>query len=213
MALSPDSRTGVAAILAGALIFAGQAGELAFENALNPLWVSFGVLGIGALVVAIWRLGDLVRTRIGRIGWRVSVAGVVLLGLFAVQTVITVALTGDIPENFILFGLGFLLLFVGHVLIATGLRDALRAAFKSGRAHCAPRPPPRSGVAFEGSYPGWLWQCKSCLIPLRVGARTRQRLLPAARALFDVTAVQMELPNRNRAVTAGARPVRLKSEL
>jgi hypothetical protein len=129
MALSPGSRTGVAAILAGVLIFAGQAGELAFGNALTPLWVAFGVLGIAALVVAIWGLGGQVSTRIGRIGWRVSVAGVVLLGLFAVQALITVALTGDIPGNFILFGLGFLLLFVGHVLIAFGLRDALGHAW------------------------------------------------------------------------------------
>jgi hypothetical protein len=30
--------TGVAAILAGVLYFAGQAGELAFGNALTPVW-------------------------------------------------------------------------------------------------------------------------------------------------------------------------------
>src|SRR5881409_2060649 len=129
MVVSPDSRTGVAAILAGLLYFAGQAGELAFGNALTPLWVALGVLGIAAFVVAIWGLGRLVSTRIGRIGWRVCIAGVVLLGLFAVQAAITVALTGDIPGNFILFGLGFLLLFVGQVLIATGLRDALGRAW------------------------------------------------------------------------------------
>jgi hypothetical protein len=129
MALSRDSRTGVAAILAGLLYFAGQAGELAFGNALNPLWVALGVLGIAAFVVVIWGLGDLVSTRIGRIGWRVAVAGVALLGLFAVQALITLAFTGDIPGNFILFGLGFLLLFVGQMLIATGLRDALGHAW------------------------------------------------------------------------------------
>ena len=129
MALSPGSRTGVAAILAGLLYFAGQAAQLAFGNALTPLWVALVVLGIAAFVVAIWGLGGLVSTKTGRIGWRVCVAGVVLLGLFAVQAVITVALTGDIPGNFILFGLGFLLLFVGHVLIATGLRDALGRAW------------------------------------------------------------------------------------
>jgi hypothetical protein len=37
--------------------------------------------------------------------------------------------TGDIPENFVLFGLGFLLLFVGHLLLAAGLRDALGRAW------------------------------------------------------------------------------------
>ena len=129
MASSPDRRRGVAAILAGALIFLGQAGELGFGDRLTPLWVTLVVLGIAALVVAIWDLGGLVTTNSGRIGWRVSVAGVVVLCLFAVQALITVALTGDVPENFILFGLGFLLLFVGHVLIATGLRDALGRAW------------------------------------------------------------------------------------
>jgi hypothetical protein len=129
MASHSDWLTGVSAILAGLLYFAGQAAELAFGNALTPLWVALGVLGIAAFVVAIWGLGRLVSTRTGRIGWRVCIAGVVLLGLFAVQAVITVALTGDIPGNFILFGLGFLLLFVGQVLIATGLRDALGRAW------------------------------------------------------------------------------------
>ncbi len=129
MARNPGSRTAVAAIVAGVLIFAGQAGELALGDAPTALWVALLVAGIAALVVAIWGLGGLVSTRSGRIGWRVCVAGVVLLGLFALQAVITVALTGDIPGNFILFGLGFLLLFVGHVLIATGLRDALGRAW------------------------------------------------------------------------------------
>ena len=48
MALSPGSRTGVAAILAGLLYFAGQAAQLAFGNALTPLWVALVVLGIAA---------------------------------------------------------------------------------------------------------------------------------------------------------------------
>ena len=132
LASSRDSRTAVAAILAGVLIFAGQTGELVFgdgSDALLALEVTLWSLGVVALVVAIWRLGRLVSTRTGRIGWRVALAGVALLGLFAVQVVITVAVTGDVPGNFILFGLGFLLLFVGHLLIATGLRDALGRAW------------------------------------------------------------------------------------
>ncbi len=131
MASHSDWRTGVAAILAGVLIFAGQAGELAFgsSGAKKPLEVTLTGLGIAALVVAIWRLGGLVSTRLGRIGWRVSVAGVVVLGLFGIQALITVAVTGDIPGNFVLFGLGFLLLFVGHLLIARGLREALGRAW------------------------------------------------------------------------------------
>jgi hypothetical protein len=45
---SRDSRTAVAAILAGVLIFAGKAGELAFGNTLTPLWVALGGLWIAA---------------------------------------------------------------------------------------------------------------------------------------------------------------------
>jgi hypothetical protein len=131
MASRSDTRTGIAAILAGALIFAGQAGELAFgsSDAKNAVFATLGGLGIAALVAAIWRLGGLVSTRIGRIGWRVSVAGVALLGLFGVQALITVTVTGDIPGNFVLFALGFLGLFVGHLLIAPGLRDTLGRAW------------------------------------------------------------------------------------
>ena len=51
------------------------------------------------------------------------------LGLFAVQAAVTAAVTGDIPDNFVLFALGFLLLFVGHLPIASGLRDAIGRAW------------------------------------------------------------------------------------
>lgn len=132
MPVSRDVRTGVAAILAGGLIFAGQAGELVFgegSDGQTALWVTLSGLGVAALVTAIWRLGRLVSTRLGRIGWRISVAGVAVLGLFSVQALVTVAVTGDIPDNFVLFGLGFLLLFVGHLLIAPGLRETVGAAW------------------------------------------------------------------------------------
>ena len=133
MAMSPGSRTGFAAIVAGVLIFAGQTGELVFgddSDALLALSVTLFVLGSAALVIAIWGLGQ-PRHHEGLAGsdGASCVAGIVLLGLFAVQTVITVALTGDIPGNFILFGLGFLLLFVGHLLIAPALRDTLGRAW------------------------------------------------------------------------------------
>jgi hypothetical protein len=132
MASSSESRTGVSAIVAGALIFAGQAGELVFgspSDLVGAVFVALFGLGVAALVVAIWRLGRLVSTKAGRIGWRICVAGVVFLGLFAVQALVTVALTGDIPGNFALFALGFVLLFVGHLVIAPGLRDTLRYAW------------------------------------------------------------------------------------
>jgi len=118
------ARTGIAAILAGALYFLGQAGELVFDSPEEP-FVALGGLGVAAFVVAIWGLRPLARGRLGRIGWRIMAVGVVFLGLFAIQAVVTVAVTGDVPDNFILLGLGFLLLFVGHLVIAPGLRRAL----------------------------------------------------------------------------------------
>ena len=50
MARNPGSRTAVAAIVAGVLIFAGQAGELALGDAPTALWVALLVAGIAALV-------------------------------------------------------------------------------------------------------------------------------------------------------------------
>ena len=132
MPSNSDPRTGVAAILGGVLIFAGQAGELVFgspSDLVDAVFVALLGLGVAALVVAIRRLEGLVSTRVGLIGWRVCVAGVVFLGLFGLQALVTVALTGDIPGNFVLFGLGFVLLFVGHLLIAPGLRDAIGRAW------------------------------------------------------------------------------------
>jgi hypothetical protein len=127
-----DFGTGVAAIMAGVLIFSGQAGELAFgpgSDAQTKIEVAAWGIGIVALVVAVWRLGGLVTTRVGRIGWRIAVVGVAFLSLFAVQAAVTAALTGDIPANFVLFAVGFLLLFVGHLLIAPSLRQTLGRAW------------------------------------------------------------------------------------
>jgi hypothetical protein len=127
------ARTGTAAILAGALIFAGQAGELVFgspSDLVDAVFVTLAGAGIGGLAVALWGLRDLVATRgPGRIGVRVALMGAALLGLFAVQAVIELIRTGDVPENFILFGVGFLLLVVGHLLFARHLRPALGRAW------------------------------------------------------------------------------------
>ena len=102
----------------------GQAGELVFDSPEEP-FVVLGGLGLAAFVVAIWGLRPLASGRLGRTGWRIMAVGVVFLGLFASQAVVTVAVTGDVPDNFILLGLGFLLLFVGHLVIAPGLRPTL----------------------------------------------------------------------------------------
>ena len=43
--MASRQRTGVAAILAGALIFAGQGGELVFDDTAGGLWVTLGIGG------------------------------------------------------------------------------------------------------------------------------------------------------------------------
>lgn len=120
-----SQRAGVAAIAAGVFFFVGQAGELVFgsdSDALNALFVSFGAAGLVALLVAIWNLRELLPTRAGRAGFWLSLVGALPLVAFAVQAVVSVARTGDVPENFILFLLGFLFLIIGQPLMAFALR-------------------------------------------------------------------------------------------
>lgn len=106
-------RTGIAAIVAGLGFFAGQAGELVFgspSDAVLAVFVVFGGIGLAAFGVALWVLrGALAEPRRVRIGLRIALVGAVLLGLFSVQAVVEVVRTGEVPENFALFGLGFLL--------------------------------------------------------------------------------------------------------
>src|ERR687898_6258 len=72
-----EFRTGLAAILAGALWFAGQGGELAFDEfGGETVFVALGVAGIVALGLACWGLRPIVSgTRRGRVGIRLAVAG------------------------------------------------------------------------------------------------------------------------------------------
>lgn len=120
-------RTGVAALLAGVLIFAGQGGELVFnEDVPESVYVSFVAAGFVALAVAIWGLRKLLAgSRVGRIGMRLALGGTVFLGFFAIHVFVELSRTGDIPENFILFLLGFLLILVGQLLFARDLQPAL----------------------------------------------------------------------------------------
>ena len=124
-----NSQTGVAAILAGALIFAGQGGELVFgspSDFVDSVFVALWTAGMVALGVALWGLRDVIAgTRVGRLGMRLALAGLGLLCLFAIQVVIELIRTGEIPENFILFAFGFLLVLVGQLLFARDLRPAL----------------------------------------------------------------------------------------
>jgi hypothetical protein len=120
------TRTGVAAILAGTLIFAGQAGELAFgspSDAVVAIFVALAAGGIVALATAFWGLRTLLGAwRSGRVAAWLGLLGALLLAGFAVQAAVAVGRTGDVPENFLLFALGFLLLFAAHILLPFPLR-------------------------------------------------------------------------------------------
>ena len=126
-----EFRTGLAAILAGALWFAGQGGELAFDEfGGETVFVALGVAGIVALGLACWGLRPIVSgTRRGRVGIRLALAGFALLALFAIQLVVEEIRTGDLPDNFILFGLGFLLVTVGQLLFARDLKPTIGRAW------------------------------------------------------------------------------------
>jgi hypothetical protein len=122
-------RTGVAAVMAGLFIFAGQGGQLVFgspSRLVDVVFVVLGGIGLIALGVAVWSLRDLVSgSRRGRVGWWIGIAGTGVLALFAVQAGVSMVRTGEVPENFVLFLIGFLLLVVGQVLFARDLRHHL----------------------------------------------------------------------------------------
>jgi hypothetical protein len=126
-------RTGLAAMVAGLSFFAGQAGELVLGSPSDKLEAVFVVLvgiGLAAFGVALWGLRRaLAEPRRARIGLRTALVGAALLTLFAVQAVVEVLRTGDVPENFALFGLGFLLALVGQLFFASALRPVVGAAW------------------------------------------------------------------------------------
>jgi hypothetical protein len=122
-------RTGTAAILAGALFFAGQGGELVFDDP-EGLFVALGIAGFVALAVAVWGLRELVgATRMGRVGIRMALGGVGFLILFSVHLAVELVRTGEVPDNFILFLIGFLLILVGQLLYARDLRPVIGRAW------------------------------------------------------------------------------------
>jgi hypothetical protein len=128
-----STRTGIAAIVAGLGYFTGQAGELVFgspSHTIDVVFVVLGGIGLIALGVALWGLrGLLAQPRRVRIGLRIALAGALLLGLFTVQAVLAVVRTGHVPETFALFGLGLLLVIIGQLLFASGLRPVIGAAW------------------------------------------------------------------------------------
>ncbi len=100
------------------------------EDVPEGVYVSLFAVGFVALAVALWGLRDLLAgSRVGRIGMRLALAGVAFLGLFAIHVFVELIRTGDIPDNFILFLLGFLLMLVGQLLFARDLRSALGRAW------------------------------------------------------------------------------------
>jgi hypothetical protein len=120
------SRTGVTAIIAGAMYFAGQGGQLVFgDDVPDGVYVTCGALGFVALSVALWGLRELMTTRRGRWGMRLALIGVAFLGLFAGHVFVELVRSGEIRDNFILFAIGFLLVLVGQLLFARDLRPAL----------------------------------------------------------------------------------------
>jgi hypothetical protein len=126
-------RTGIAAMVAGLSFFAGQGGALVVGSPSDTLDAVFAALigvGLVAFGVALWGLrASLSEPRRARIGVRTALVGAALLALFAVQAVVEVLRTGDMPENFALFGLGFLLAIVGQLLFASALRPVVGTAW------------------------------------------------------------------------------------
>jgi hypothetical protein len=123
---------GLAGIVAGLAFFVGQGGELVVGDDSRPLLllaVSFVVVAIVAFGLAFVAMRSVLRhSRAGRVGATTGVAGVVLLLAFAVQLVVTALRTGEVPQNFALFALGFLLVFAAHLVVARPLGAVLAGA-------------------------------------------------------------------------------------
>lgn len=118
-------RTGIAAVTAGAGFFAGQAGELVLGSPSDLVDIFFVVLvglGFAGLALALWDLrAVIVGPSSARVGLWMAMAGAVVLLCFAVQVVVVQVRTGDVPQTFLLFAVGFLLVLVGQVMFAPGL--------------------------------------------------------------------------------------------
>lgn len=110
-------RVGLASIVAGIGFFLGQGGELVFGDDSRPVYavlVACLVVAIVCFGVAFWSMSRLLRSRGGRLGARLGLAGDVFLVAFGVQLAVSVVDTGEVPQNFVLFAIGFLLIFAAH---------------------------------------------------------------------------------------------------
>jgi hypothetical protein len=131
-------RTAIAGIAAGLLLSVSVAAELAHpvERAGRvvdlPLSIAYLLLygaGATALAVALLSLRRLHRscgrplTRAGRAGYRTALAGSALQVVFAAVAIVLEAVTRKSPDAaFAFFGIGFLLLIAGNVMLALALR-------------------------------------------------------------------------------------------
>ena len=129
-----DRRTGRAAVAAGLLMFASVAAELVRpvqrpDGTVTDLpgfvtYVALWTLGAAALVVAIGGLPT--ATRAGRVGRALGLAGAGMLTAFGAVGLATAMVTGSPAEwSFLLFAVGLLLVVVGAVPFALGLRRRL----------------------------------------------------------------------------------------
>lgn len=129
-----DRRTGAAALTAGICMFGSVATELVhnvqrpdgtvFDMPVFVVFIGGFAVGTAALATAVHGLGR--RTglsRAGRIGRALSLGGAGLLTAFAVLFLVTGVATGvPLEAAFWLFLVGFLLLILGSVPLALGLR-------------------------------------------------------------------------------------------
>ena len=124
---------GLAGIAAGALFFLGQGGELVLGDDSRPIFavlVIFMALAVVAFGVAFLAMRQVLdASRAGRVGATIGVVGDAFLVAFAVQLAVSAVRTGEVPENFVLFAVGFLLVLVAHLVVARPLRVVLGTAW------------------------------------------------------------------------------------
>ncbi len=126
-------RTGAAATAAGVLMLVSVAAELLWNvqrpdgSVVDPVGFAayLGVFTVGAagLAVAVHGLRDVVPTGSGRTGRVLTTAGAALLATCTLLLLLTGLATGQpLEAAFLLFLLGFVLLVLGAVPLALGLR-------------------------------------------------------------------------------------------
>jgi hypothetical protein len=131
--LSLPRRTGAAAVTAGTLMLGSVAAELVLEvqrpdgSVVDPVgfaaYLGVFTVGAAALAAAVHGLRDLVPTGSGRTGRVLTTAGAALLATCTLLLLLTGLATGQpLEAAFLLFLLGFVLLVLGAVPLALGLR-------------------------------------------------------------------------------------------